>query len=170
MAYNLESDRLYYREITENDADIILKWRNSQEVRNNSFFQNIVTKENHSLWYDKYIKTGKRIQFIFSNKENNIDIGCVYLSDFEHDKNTAEYGIFIGEKSNYNRGYGTEVTKTIIDFSFNILNISTLYLSVFERNIGAIESYEKAGFKRIRTDNQLINNKYENVIYMNIRK
>jgi RimJ/RimL family protein N-acetyltransferase len=59
---------------------------------------------------------------------------------------TALVGILIGEKSCWNRGYGTEAMHLLVDTAFNTLNLHRVYLRVFEDNPRAIRAYEKAGF------------------------
>jgi RimJ/RimL family protein N-acetyltransferase len=47
-------------------------------------------------------------------------------------------------------GVGTQATKLIIDYGFNILKLKKIYLNVRSENINAIKSYKKCGF--IQTD------------------
>jgi RimJ/RimL family protein N-acetyltransferase len=55
-------------------------------------------------------------------------------------------GIFIGEKSLWNQGYGTEVMKLLLKHGFHTLNLNRIALEVYENNPRAVRSYEKAGF------------------------
>ena len=59
---------------------------------------------------------------------------------------SAELGIFIGDKSYWNQGYGSEVMKMLLQHGFSTLNLHRIYLRVFEDNPRAIRAYEKAGF------------------------
>ena len=59
---------------------------------------------------------------------------------------SAEVGIFIGEKSCWNKGYGAEVMSLLLKFGFNNLNLNRTYLRVDDANKGGIRAYEKAGF------------------------
>ena len=67
---------------------------------------------------------------------NNIDWRC----------NAAELGIFIGDKSCWNKGYGTQAMRMLLHFGFNTLNLNRIALDVYETNLRAVRSYEKAGF------------------------
>ena len=55
-------------------------------------------------------------------------------------------GLFIGDKSCWNKGYGTEVMRLLLRSGFETLNLNRIFLRVDEANKGGIRAYEKAGF------------------------
>ena len=57
------------------------------------------------------------------------------------------FGIFIGDAGYWNKGIGTEAASLCLDFAFNVLNMHTVYLYVYDYNKRAIASYKKIGFK-----------------------
>jgi len=61
----------------------------------------------------------------------------------------AELGIFIGDKENHGKGYGAEALRLLLDYSFNVININSVILGVYEFNTKAQRCYEKVGFKVI---------------------
>ncbi len=96
-------------------------------------------------------KMTERNDYVFGiiDKENDTLIGNCGLHDVNTIDGRAEFGIFIGDKSYWGKGFGKEATRLILDFGFNILNLHEIYLQVFEYNPAAIKLYEKVGFKRI---------------------
>ena len=58
----------------------------------------------------------------------------------------TEFGIFIGDKSLWNKGYGTETVGLLLRHGFETLNLNRIYLRVYSTNPRARRSYEKAGF------------------------
>jgi len=50
-------------------------------------------------------------------------IGNVGLIDINHIHGSAEIGIFIGDKSYWNKGYGKEALSLLIDYSYKKLNL-----------------------------------------------
>lgn len=135
------------REMTEQDTQNIIKWRNAPSVVENFIFRTPLTEEAHLNWYNNYVKTGKVAQFIIVDAETNTDVGSVYLRDIDYDNKKCEYGIFIGDESCRGKGIGSAAAKLILDYAFNTLKLNRVFLRVFADNIGAIKSYEKAGFK-----------------------
>ncbi len=71
--------------------------------------------------------------------------GCSFFN-LNHRNRSSEFGIMIGEKSYWNKGYGTEAVRLLCQHGFNTLNLNRIYLRVFETNPGAVRAYEKAGF------------------------
>jgi len=58
----------------------------------------------------------------------------------------AQFRILIGGRKNFNRGFGTETTKLVVDYGFKRLNLELIYLGVNEKNEAAIKAYKKSGF------------------------
>jgi len=75
-----------------------------------------------------------------------VHIGNVGLQNIEWINRSAEFGIFIGDKSFWDKGYGTEATLLILKHGFETLNLNRIFLYVFETNPRAIHTYEKIGF------------------------
>ena len=59
----------------------------------------------------------------------------------------AKYAIDIFDDKYYNKGIGKIVTKSIISYVFNNLNLKTLRLMVLAFNHRIIACYKKCGFK-----------------------
>jgi RimJ/RimL family protein N-acetyltransferase len=73
-------------------------------------------------------------------------IGVTSLFEIDTVNGQAGFGIFIGDESMRNRGYGTDALAAIVDFGFGELRLERIWLDVFTDNPRAKRSYEKAGF------------------------
>ncbi len=73
-------------------------------------------------------------------------VGDSGLFNLEWANRCAEFGIFIGDKSVWNKGYGTEVTRLLLRHGFETLNLHRIYLRVYSTNPRGRRAYEKAGF------------------------
>ena len=60
---------------------------------------------------------------------------------------SAEIGLFIADKNEWNKGYGTEAVQALIWHGFYHLNLHRIWLRVHEPNKGGIRAYEKAGMQ-----------------------
>jgi UDP-4-amino-4,6-dideoxy-N-acetyl-beta-L-altrosamine N-acetyltransferase len=136
---------IYLRPMTEEDTDLIVKWRNEDFVRQNFIYRKPFTREGHLKWIETMVKTGKVVQFIICTEDHR-PVGSVYLRDIDRDHRKAEYGIFIGEKDALSKGYGTHAAKLMIEYAFGKLKLHKLMLRVLAGNDRAKKSYEKAGF------------------------
>ena len=59
----------------------------------------------------------------------------------------AFVGIFIGDRENWGKGYGTDAMTILLRYAFTELNLWRVSLGVFGYNPRAIRSYEKVGFQ-----------------------
>lgn len=142
----LKTENIYLRPITEDDTEMVLRWRNSEAVKKYFIYRKDITPEEHQSWLDTKVKTGKVAQFIIHLCENDMPIGSVYMQSIDPVHKNAEYGIFIGEGAALGRGCGTDAAKLAIRYAFEELGLHKLYLRVISDNERAVRSYEKAGF------------------------
>lgn len=132
--------------ICEEDTDLIVSWRNKENVKSKFIFKQNFTRNMHLEWFENMVVTGKVVQFIIYDK-HNIPIGSTFLRDIDMTNRKAEFGIFIGEDNARGHGYGTEAAKLIVNFGFHDLNLHKIMLRVFADNQIAIKSYKKVGFE-----------------------
>jgi RimJ/RimL family protein N-acetyltransferase len=73
-------------------------------------------------------------------------IGIAGWRHIDGARRTAVYGILIGEKDCWDKGYGTETTRLLLEYAFTVLNLHTVMLTTASYNARAIAAYTKAGF------------------------
>jgi RimJ/RimL family protein N-acetyltransferase len=102
--------------------------------------------------------------------ETDALIGNCGFIDIDHLNQTAEAGIFIGNKNYWNKGYGTEALSLLLDYGFKALNLHNVLIRVYDFNTRAQKCYEKAGFKRIGARREALYRNLEkhDVIFMDI--
>ena len=83
-------------------------------------------------------------------------IGTIGLRDINWRKGLAELAIFIGDKKEWNKGYGTEAMKLLIDIGFKKLGLEKIQLRVNPSNVRARHIFQKAGFKEKTADKEFI--------------
>lgn len=158
---------IYLREMTDEDEELIIKWRNTDFVRQNFIYRKPFTIEGHRGWVETMVKTGKVVQFIICTKEGR-PIGSVYLRDIDREHKKAEYGIFIGEEDALGKGYGTLAAKGMLAYAFEELKLHKVMLRLLEGNDRARKSYEKAGFvqEAYLKDEVFLDGEFRDVILM----
>ena len=139
---------VYFRPITLEDTDRIIRWRNSDRVRKNFIDQRPFTRQGHLNWMETRVAAGEVVQFILSETGTDRPVGSVYIRDIDRKNEKGEYGIFIGEADAAGKGYGTLAAKGAIAFARDTLKLHKLSLRVFADNTAAVRSYEKAGFRQ----------------------
>ena len=88
------------------------------------------------------------------------------------EKKTGEYGILIGDKLSWGKGFAKEASIRIIKYCFQELKLTMVTLGVIEDNFKAVSLYKKIGFSiyEKNTDIGLYNNKLSNGLRMSIHK
>ncbi|RPI31993.1 MAG: N-acetyltransferase [Chloroflexota bacterium] len=142
-------ERIRFRAIEREDLPRFAAWLNDPEVRSGlSLFLPMSLAEEES-WYEAMLKR-PAAEHPLTIEVNQADIwtpiGNMGLFQIDERNRSAEVGIFIGEKSYWNKGYGSEAMRLMLRHGFNTLNLHRIYLRVYETNLRAIRSYEKAGF------------------------
>ena len=154
--------------IDVNDVQKFTEWLNDLEVTENlMLYSHIISLESEKEFLEKLSK-GHNYSIIDIN--TNVLIGnCGYVN-IDNLNQTAEAGIFIGNKDYWDRGYGTEALMLLMDYGFKAINLHSIFLRVYSFNKRAIKAYEKIGFKRIGVQREAIyrNMKRHDLIYMDI--
>ncbi|MCD6101589.1 MAG: GNAT family N-acetyltransferase [Candidatus Cloacimonetes bacterium] len=166
----LIGNKCYLSPINIEDAEKYTEWLNDLEVSKYlSLSREQITLQKEKEILEDMSKTRAQVFGIIDKKTDNL-IGNCSLFSINHPNKRAEFGIFIGDKRYWNKGYGTEATKLILDYGFNILNLNSIMLEVYSFNKRAIKSYEKIGFKTIgkRRQAKIIGGKKYDIFYMDI--
>lgn len=170
-AENLESERLYYERVSqEHLTQNYLDWMNDPEV-----FLYMESGGNYTMEMLKsFIEEQDKNDILFwaiSIKATGKHIGNIKIDPINPERNSGEYGIMIGDKTAWGKGYAKEASQTIINYCFEKLALSQITLGLIEDNTKALELYKKLGFEieEIRLNHLSYNNKVRNVIRMVIK-
>ncbi len=128
-----------------------------------------LTPEGIDTLYERYSKSDpSHASFVIYERATLRPIGSIGLHGINHAHRTASLGVGIGEHDCWGKGYGTEATRLILDYAFNVLGLHNVMLWVFSYNERAIRVYEKVGFKEIgrRRQAQRIGGRAYDVVYM----
>ena len=82
-------------------------------------------------------------------KDSNKHIGNIKIDPIDEILNSGEYGIMMGEKTEWGKGYAKEASLLVIKYCFQNLSLSQITLGVVENNVNAIGLYRKMGFVEI---------------------
>ena len=130
----------------------------------------IMTLEKEKEFLEKHI--GDEATFNIVTLDEDKLIGTISIENIDHFNRRGTLGIFIGDKEEREKGYGTEAIRLILDYGFNYLNLNNIKLDVMAFNERAIACYKKCGFKEIgrRRKCVYIDGKYYDVVIMDILK
>lgn len=104
-----------------------------------------MTAESEAAWYDD-IATSHDIVFLIRERASGEPIGTSSLMEIDFRNRNAIFGIYIGEATARGKGYGSETTRLMLDYAFNLLGLNSVRLGVASFNPAGIRAYTKAGF------------------------
>jgi len=141
--------------LREEDAPLIIRWRNTKRVRDHFIYRKPFTLQSQEAWFKDEIGSGRVLQFLMVEKASKKPIGSVYFRDIDQENRTAEYGIFIGEEEALGKGYGSETADLALRFAFEQKKLRRVFLRVYCDTAAAIGSYLHAGFAVCGTNRQV---------------
>ena len=110
-----------------------------------------VTREVIEANYERHSKEdqGHVVDFAIYEYATMRLIGATSLRHIVFVHGNADFGIYIGEKDCWGRGYGTEATILMLDYGFTVLGLHNILLSTYGYNERAIRAYTRAGFREM---------------------
>lgn len=104
--------------------------------------------EEETDWFERRRNDKDNILFAILALPDRRLIGNCGLHKLDWKNRHALFGIFIGDKDYWGKGYGTDAVRTIVRYAFSELGLNRVELEVYDYNPRAIRAYEKAGFRR----------------------
>ncbi len=141
--------RIRLRAPEKGDVPRFTAWLNDPEVRQGLSMYLPLSIAEEERWFENMLQQPANehpLTIEVRQGESWIPIGNCGFMNIEWRNRASEVGIFIGEKSFWNQGYGTETMRLLLEHGFQTLNLNRIFLRVFGNNARAIRSYEKAGF------------------------
>ena len=163
----LVGENVYLSPVNILDAEKYVKWLNDANITQ---YLSIHNRMVNLYGEEEFLKNEANNEFMFAIIRSSDDelLGNVGLSHIDYKSGTADFGIFIGEKENLSKGYGSESIKLVLDFAFKELRLHNVMLGVYDFNERAQKAYKKCGFKEFgrRHEARFFNGEYHDVIYM----
>jgi diamine N-acetyltransferase len=141
--------RIRLRRDERSDLPKFVEWLNDPEVRRFIMINLPISQAYEEGWFENMLKRPQEEQpFAIEFKDHDAWrlIGNCGFFEIDQRARSAEVGILIGDKSSWNKGYGTEVMRLLLRVGFETLNLNRIFLRVDKENKGGIRAYEKAGF------------------------
>ncbi|MBM3943933.1 MAG: GNAT family N-acetyltransferase, partial [SAR202 cluster bacterium] len=78
-------------------------------------------------------------------------IGNCMFYDIDLRRGETELGIMIGDREYWGKGYGADAVGTLLEYIFTTTSLTRVYLHTLDWNHRARKSFERAGFREVRT-------------------
>lgn len=144
----IRGEQVFLRPAEREDLDTFVRWFSDAEVTRHLAVRAPFSKAMEERWFEGIVENqGKSsYHFVICLLADERPIGTAGFHHVNFEDGNASFGISIGEKAEWNRGYGTDALRAICDFGFGELRLERIELDVYEPNERAQRSYAKAGF------------------------
>jgi RimJ/RimL family protein N-acetyltransferase len=142
----LTGDRVTLRAIRQSDYDRLAEFKNDLEAEVLSGGEPPRPRPNQTVaeFFDGLVKDKETVNFAI--EADGSIIGDIGLFHIDRISGSAEFGIGIGDRDYWGKGYGREAIGLLVDYGFRHQNLRRIWLETFSSNERAIRCYRAVGF------------------------
>src|SRR3989338_4292601 len=141
----LKGPRITLRPIKLSDAPNYVRWFVDKKVIRYLASQEPLTLKKEYEYINKQAKNKNSINYAIINEEKK-HIGSAGFNEVNWKDKRAVFGIVIGEKDQWGKGYAGECIKVLAYYLFKKLKFNRFELDVSVANTRGVKAYQKAGF------------------------
>jgi RimJ/RimL family protein N-acetyltransferase len=166
-------ERIRLRAVEREDVKKFFVWVNDPEVTRYLSLYLPISTVDEEHWFDSLSKrdqSEKPLAIEIRDGDGWRMIGNCGVFGIDLVSRFGELGIMIGEKDEWNKGYGMETMSLLLRHCFETLNLNRVYLHVYAENLRGKRAYEKAGFVEEGRLREAVykRGKYDDVIVMSV--
>lgn len=140
---------VYLRPREPGDAEIVHRWYEDTRIATNmGDLPRSLAWRRHGYETSASQEPIDAYLFVICRLEDDEPVGRTDLFDIDRRHGSACLGITIGDPAMWNKGYGTDAVRALVDFAFGQLRLERVWLDTDAHNIRAQTAYKKAGFVR----------------------
>jgi [ribosomal protein S5]-alanine N-acetyltransferase len=145
----IETGSAVLRPLEPSDLDQLYEFRNDEEVtRLLAGFSTGYSRADLAAWLEAHRGRADEVLWAIATAADNRCIGHVGLYRIDHRVRKAEFAILIGDRAEHGKGIGREVSRAVLEYAFQQLNLHKVSLSVLVTNERALRLYAGLGFRR----------------------
>ncbi|MDG6249243.1 GNAT family N-acetyltransferase [Methanocalculus sp.] len=138
---NVPKYSIHLRKATKNDCELVHRWINEEETRENSFSKEFIDIEEHTRWFFSKLIDPNHIYYLAIN-ENNVPVGQIRFS-IQDDE--AVVSVLVDENFR-KKGLGEQIISLGSHRFFEETSIGTIHAYVKEKNSASIKAFVNAGY------------------------
>lgn len=145
--FMIAGEHVILRAFERDDAERCYRWMNDPNIVRTLKSRYPIAFQNEMEWLDRAMQANwNERHFAIERKDDRTHIGNASIHDIDWVSRTAAFGLFVGEPSAWNRGFGSDAIRTLVRFAFEEMNLRKLRINVFEYNDRAKHVLETQGF------------------------
>lgn len=143
----LSSERIALRTVKREDLEALGQLMDNKDIKKLTGEVYPLTEKALENFYNRTQTTDQRIWFLIIDKASGKIIGETGLLRIFMPWRTSDYSLVIWDTEFWGKGYGKEVSRLMMDYAFNDLNLNRLAIGVVGFNHRGLKFWESIGFK-----------------------
>lgn len=156
----------FFREVSENELELMLSWRNAPTVRANMYTRHEISLDEHLSWWGnvKERQDQKYFMYVFQSEPAGI-VGFNNIDSINKNSSWAFYSSPAAPK-----GTGSRMEFLALEYAFNSMKLNKLCCEVLAFNMPVIKLHEKFGFKveGVFREQHMVDGVYVDVVRLGI--
>lgn len=145
--------KVILRKICEKDGSYIVKWRNSDHVKEHCIDKKQVTLASNMDYFENKISTGECIQYVVERMDEeygvfSYPIGTIYLKNLDYTNKKCELGFFPSDDEEWNDESKKMAVDQLLEKVFGEFDFHKVYVCVLADCEDELDLFYKAGFKK----------------------
>jgi RimJ/RimL family protein N-acetyltransferase len=142
-------ERVRLRPIERDDLPRFVAWFGDPEVRRHLDLYLPLSMAQEERWFESLQERLDKQEAVLLaiDTAEGTHIGSVGLMPIHWKDRSAELGIAIGDRSYWDKGYGSDAVRTALQIAFREMNLHRVFLRVHDDNARGIRCYKKVGFR-----------------------
>jgi RimJ/RimL family protein N-acetyltransferase len=164
----LKGKKVILRPAKLSDAPRFVKWFNDRSVNKFLLVRKLNLQEER-VWI-KNVQKAKDACHLAIDTVEGVHIGAAVFARISSRNHFASFGITIGDKHYWGRGYGREAARLMLDYGFKKLKLHRVGLDVYAYNPRALKLYRRLGFRKegVKREHNYYGGKYHDTLSMGL--
>jgi RimJ/RimL family protein N-acetyltransferase len=145
--FMIAGEHVILRAFERDDAERCYRWMNDPNIVRTLKSRYPIAFQNEIQWLESAMHgNASERHFAIERKDDRTHIGNASIHEIEWVSRVGVIGLFIGEPTAWNRGFGSDAIRTLVRFAFDEMNLQKLRIHVFDYNDRAKHVLETQGF------------------------
>jgi RimJ/RimL family protein N-acetyltransferase len=133
--FMIAGEHVILRAFEKEDAERCYRWMNDPNIMRTLKSRYPIAFSNEIEWLDRAMHDhNTERHFAIERKDDRSHIGNASIHDIDWVSRAAWFGLFIGEPTAWNRGFGGDAIGALVRFAFDEMNLQKMRINVFDYN------------------------------------
>src|SRR5215471_16535470 len=130
--FMLAGEHVILRAFERGDAERCYRWMNDPNIVRTLKSRYPIAFQGEVEWIERAMHPNPNERhFAIERRDDRTHIGNASIHDIDWISRNGWFGLFIGEPSAWNRGFGGDAISTLVRFAFEEMNLLKLRINVF---------------------------------------